>query len=216
MKKKRITFSCGCFLIIVVLIGFAVFYSQQEKKSASPKYPSASSPLPAIFGHSSEDIKGISTSLNSAWNLYTNKTLGISLEYPARRFGYGVLTTGEKKDLKSVYDPYAAGDPFYEIVFSDGDSSFYVVIAPSRSSDIDMWLATQGQEYQSSSYSIRQKVIDGKKAIVIRHTPIIESSKEEDIREHLILIRDGVLYDVDISHLKNAERERIFDSFRVF
>lgn len=214
MRKDKLIVMSGFALLS--LTGFIVFYSLQEKTSTPQKYTSHSLPLPVIFRHSVEDIRGTSTPLDSAWNLYTNKTLGFELVYPKRQFGYGVLKTGEKKEVKPRYDPHAAGDPFYEIVFSDGDTSFYVEISPSRSSDIDTWFTEQGQEYLHPDYEIRERIVGTQKAIVIRHLPVIQTSREEDIREHLIYIQDDVLYNIDVSFLKNEERERIFESFRVF
>jgi|GEM_PF-3585508 len=200
----------------MALIGFSVFYGRQEKKP-KPFNASDYSSLPVVFTNIKEGIQGISAPLNSEWNLYTNKGLGFKLAYPAKRFNNGVLRAGEIKDYKPIQARYA-GDPFYQIVFSDGDfSPIYIVVEPSRSPDINTWLARQ-KEYQLSSYDIRPTVVDGRDAIIIRHIPIDQGpqeKEEENIREHLVVVRDGVLYEIDASRLNSAERETIFGSFHL-
>ncbi len=163
-----------------------------------------------------EDIKGVSEKINDDWSLYTNKVLGIQLEYPRREFPYGMLEVRATKNLLPEERL-----SYFVVGFHPKDSQgIDVFMTQFKYTNLDDYIkeyikASQIPSQPKKEYFIRKMNISGYEArLIYLKVENHDSFADENIEKDIFLIKDGVLYRIITWYLKPEESERIWDSFK--
>lgn len=162
-----------------------------------------------------KDLSGTVTVLEDGWILYENKVFGFKVEYPGRKFNYGILKPHENKDLwHNNYLNQNEESLFYEVSFSANDSPpIYVNISSSRFHTINEWIMNN-PDYKKPNYIFVRRNISGLNAVTVLYAPEFPPFTDEQLERRTYVIKDDILYMIGTRDISSTEYERVWSSFQ--
>lgn len=167
-----------------------------------------------------ENFQGHSINLPDGWVLYKNETLGFQLEYPGGEFTYGVLKPYENKFTNDPSKTAIQKKLFYNIFFSDGDSSkIMITIEKSEMQDVDEWFKKEMAQYKINELGelfYKKIKISGQEAVLTYHMQYDPSYvvPDDQLIKSVAVIKNGLLIKISTAYINQEERNRIWGSFK--
>lgn len=218
MKKLLLVF----IVVSIVIFIFLKINHKNEGGSPAVKSNSEIREANAYLLKDYENFQGASVNLFDGWMLYKNEILGFQVEYPSRKFAYGVLKPDEGKfmntpSMNSEQKPF-----FYNVSFSDGDSPrIMITMEQSDFNNVDEWFAQEVTHYKFSELGelyYKKIKISNLDAVISYHTaynpPYSYTITNDEMLKNIAIIKNGILVSILTANLTQEERERIWKSFQ--
>jgi hypothetical protein len=204
-------------LIIVVGVSFYLFFNKENESVDSNFIPhpafSVLSDLPTTISSTS--------SISAEKILYSNETLGLSMELPAGIVPKKETAELQKYELGSGEDKFGQEYKYYSINFSnDRDTAVNLKIKEVPYTSISDWLEkdnTRGGDFPEDTVKFEQKNMFGENVLFGFDSWYKNYSTAEDTRssEYAYVIKNGLLYKIEAHNLSESERKLFWDSIKI-
>ena len=211
------------YIAIILIIAFSLYLftdNIQKKNEKSNFVP------PTAFSILSELPQMISStsSLSKEENIYVNNTLGLSINLPSKVHLSKELAELHKYELGSGVDKLGQQYKYYEIIFSDSskkESGASIIITTKEIpyGTITEWLEkdlTRGGNFPEDTVKFEQKNMFGEVVLFGFDDWYKSYSTPEEKRssEYAYIIKNGLLYKIELHNFSNEERESIWNSIK--
>lgn len=205
----------------IIAISFYLFLNKENYKQADNFIPP---PAFSVLNELPTMISSTSSTSNKK-TIYINETLGLSIEFPTELSLKNEITQLQKYELGSGEDKLGQEYKYYEINFSDNNNtelstSIIIKVKETPYSSIDQWLKkdiTRGGYFPEETVKFEPRNMFGESVLFgfddwynINSLP----ATENDNSEYVYVIKNSLLYRIEINNLSKKERDDIWNSIK--
>lgn len=208
--------------LIIGILSYFFFINQAQKEHNEFLPPPAFSLINELV-----PMTASTSSLSTGKTLYTNKTLGLSMEVPEEMTLYAQKAELQKYELGSDNEKVGQQYKYYEVIFSNKDNlgvsdynpSIVIKAKEVPYFDINEWLEkdkTYGGYFPETTIIFERKKMFGEDVLYgfddwLRNQSVPDEKRSS---EYAFVIKNGFLYYITLYNLPEEERTAVWNSIK--